>query len=473
MTGQHGPLPILLVVLDGLADRPYPQLGGLTPLEAASTPTMDRLTSEGQSGFYYPLGPGRVPSTELVHWRFFGYGGYPFPGRACLEALGAGVDCAPGEAFSYLALRRVARRPDGSYRVLGGYGENLGNVSGSTEQGYAELDGWEDGPTGYRFGVFPLDRGEAALRIRQGNSPFAPSGDITDSDPFFFTELPVLHPRPLEEAADPASAAATADALDRFLARVAEVFGDPPESCEDFEDIGHLVVSKWSGTLRRLPAFAELTGFDGVSVASGQLMRGLSRLIGLEFVERPASAPGPVGELAGKLEDALNILLSDRAGFAHVHTKAVDEAAHAGDVREKVAVIETLDRDLSDLLAVPPDRLVVCITADHCTPVGGCTVHWGDSVPVLVRGPHVRVDEVRSFGERAATGGTLGQLRAEDLLPFLLCQADRAHFLGARPAPVTPLGIPASGEPWIYRGSRPDEPAAREPTARESRGWDP
>lgn len=467
MTERHGPLPILLVVLDGLADRPYPQLGGLTPLEAASTPTMDRLASEGQSGFHYPLGPGRVPSTELVHWRFFGYGGYPFPGRACLEALGAGVNCAPGEALSYLALRRVARQPDGTYHVLGGYGEDFGNASGDVEQGYAELDGCEDGPTGYHFGVFPLDSGEAVLRIRQGHSPLAPSGDVTDSDPFF-TGLPVLRPRPLKEAADPASAAATADALDRFLAHAADVFDDAPESAGAFAEIGRLVVSKWSGTLRRLPAFAELTGFDGASVASGRLMRGLSRLIGLEFVERPASSPDPDSELAGKLEDALNILLSDKAGFAHVHTKAADEAAHAGDVREKVAVIETLDRSLSDLLAVPPDRLVVCVTADHCTPVGGRTVHWGDSVPVLVRGPHVRVDEVRSFGERAATSGTLGKLRAEDLLPFLLCQADRAHFLGARPAPVTPLGIPASGEPWIYRGLGPDQPAAR-----ETGGWDP
>ena len=77
-------------------------------------------------------------------------------------------------------------------------------------------------------------------------------------------------------------------------------------------------------------------------------------------------------------------------------------------------------------------------------------------MPVVVRGPHVRADTVDSFGERAATGGTLGRIGSADLLPYLLCQADAAHFLGARPKPFTPLGIPRSGEPWYYRGAEGD-----------------
>jgi 2,3-bisphosphoglycerate-independent phosphoglycerate mutase len=88
------------------------------------------------------------------------------------------------------------------------------------------------------------------------------------------------------------------------------------------------------------------------------------------------------------------------------------------------------------------------VTSDHCTPVGGRTVHWGDSVPLLVRGPYVRVDEVTLFDERSATRGGLGQIVAGDLLPYLLCQADRAHFRGARPTPNEDLGIPQSGEAW-------------------------
>lgn len=431
---EQGPLPILLVILDGMADRPYPCLGGRTPLEAAHTPVMDALAREGQSGFYYPLGPGRIPSTELAHFRIFGYGDHPFPGRACLEALGHGVPAEPRDTFSFLAPRRVERGPDGAFYVVGGYGEPNERAPAV----YSALDGWTDRETGYRFGVFPLPSGEAILRITEGYASAAPRGEVTDSDPFFFTGLPVLRPRPLASAARPAAVAYTADALNRFLLEAAGMFEGGlskagPET---------LLVSKWTGTFVPLPPFARLTGMGGASVASSGLFRGLARLIGLDFLQEPD------GDLSRKLNLALETLESRKAEFVHVHTKVVDEAAHSGDPAHKVEAVEGLDRGMAALLELPPDRLVLCVTADHCTPVGGRTVHWGDSVPLLVRGPYVRVDNEDHYDERSATRGSLGQLGAGDALPYLLCQADRAHFKGARPTPDEVLGIPRSGEAW-------------------------
>ena len=52
---------ILYVVLDGLGDRPCPSLGGKTPLEAATTPVLDRLTARGQTGLMDTIGPGIAP----------------------------------------------------------------------------------------------------------------------------------------------------------------------------------------------------------------------------------------------------------------------------------------------------------------------------------------------------------------------------------------------------------------------------
>src|SRR5919112_2214721 len=277
-TGR-GPLPILLVVLDGMPDRPYRSLCGRTPLEAARTPTMDALALEGQSGFYYPLGPGRIPSTELAHFRIFGYGEHPFPGRACLEALGHGVPCVSGDTFSFLATRRVERGPEGAFYVVGGYGERLERAPVV----YSALDGWTDEVSGYRFEVFPLGGGEAILRIRQGDAPEPSSGEVTDSDPFFFTDLPVLRPRPLTSAGRPEAAARTADALNRFLLEAASMFDGEPSSTGPKT----LLVSKWTGTFEPLSPFAKLAGTAGASVASSGLFCGLARLIGLEFFHEP------------------------------------------------------------------------------------------------------------------------------------------------------------------------------------------
>jgi 2,3-bisphosphoglycerate-independent phosphoglycerate mutase len=428
-------LPILLVVLDGMPDRPYRSLDGRTPLETARTPTMDSLSREGQSGFYYPLGPGRIPSTELAHFRIFGYGEHSFPGRACLEALGHGLHAEPGDVFSFLAPRRVERGLDGAFYVVGGYGERPERAPAV----YSALDGWKDEASGYRFEVFLLDGGEAILRIRQGDAPEPPRGEVTDSDPFFFTDLPVLRPRPLVPASQPEMAARTSDALNRFLTEAASMFE------QGSSEMGNetLLVSKWTGTFAPLPPFAVLAGTAGASVASSGLFRGLARLIGLEFFHESD------GDLSGKLDRALGVLESGEVGFVHVHTKVADEAAHSGDPEHKVEVIEGLDREMAALRELSPDRIVLCVTSDHCTPVGGRTVHWGDSVPLLVRGPYVRVDDVTLFDERSTTRGGFGQIGAGDLLPYLLCQADRAHFKGARPTPEEVFGVPRSGEAWL------------------------
>src|SRR5439155_504664 len=45
---------VLLIIFDGLADRPAPELDGKTPLEAARTPNLDRLAAAGINGLSFP-----------------------------------------------------------------------------------------------------------------------------------------------------------------------------------------------------------------------------------------------------------------------------------------------------------------------------------------------------------------------------------------------------------------------------------
>ena len=110
--------PIVLVILDGLGDRPQPALGGRTPAEAAATPHLDALARRGASGVHLPFGPGRAASSEVAHWALFGYQGMPFCGRAVLEALGEGVGVPEGVVHLYGALRPSEVR-DGAVWITG------------------------------------------------------------------------------------------------------------------------------------------------------------------------------------------------------------------------------------------------------------------------------------------------------------------------------------------------------------------
>ncbi len=48
----------LMVILDGLGDRPIPELGGFTPLESAYTPGLDALAKRGSTGLMNTYMPG-------------------------------------------------------------------------------------------------------------------------------------------------------------------------------------------------------------------------------------------------------------------------------------------------------------------------------------------------------------------------------------------------------------------------------
>ena len=51
--------PLVLVVLDGLGDRPVPELRGRTPAEAARTPVLDELAEHVLLGGGVPVGSVR------------------------------------------------------------------------------------------------------------------------------------------------------------------------------------------------------------------------------------------------------------------------------------------------------------------------------------------------------------------------------------------------------------------------------
>ena len=106
--------PIVLVLLDGLGDRPHPVLGGRTAGEAAPTPVLDAFAARAVTGLVWPLGPGLAPSSELAHWVYFVGSLAAFPGRAVLEARGHGLVVDADEVIGYAALRAGTVRDDGT-----------------------------------------------------------------------------------------------------------------------------------------------------------------------------------------------------------------------------------------------------------------------------------------------------------------------------------------------------------------------
>ena len=88
---------ILFIVLDGISDRPCPELGGLTPLAAAKKPVLDKLAAEGCCGIMDTIAPGIRPGSDTAHLALLGYDPHKYyTGRGPLECEGSGIHMEPG-----------------------------------------------------------------------------------------------------------------------------------------------------------------------------------------------------------------------------------------------------------------------------------------------------------------------------------------------------------------------------------------
>src|SRR5437763_8441118 len=227
--------PIVVLLLDGRADRAHDVLNGRTGNEAAKTPNLDRLVAHGSNGVIYGVGPGRAPSSEVAHWSMLGYRPEEFPGRGVFEALGRGQDVDERDVFAYAALRPAERRDDGWW------------LTGRPDPTYDAADAHAlveacDGLQVDRF-LFSLTevwRGEAVLRISGGADE-----RVTDTDAFFRDRHPVLRPLPVVPEAEPTARAA--EEWTRWTMEILRVHELNAQRADQGLTVFNVITLKWWG----------------------------------------------------------------------------------------------------------------------------------------------------------------------------------------------------------------------------------
>ena len=403
----------VVVICDGLGDRPIAELGGLTPLEAAATPVLDDLAAHSECGLMCALGRGRRPGSDTSHLAIFGYDiDTCYSGRGPIEAAGVGLQLEDGD----VALRANLGTVDDAGVIVDRRAGRILDVSAMA----AAVDGMEI--DGVRFLVRPGTAHRAAVVMRgQGLS-----GHVTDADPHVPGEA-VHEVRPTDATAE---ASRTADILTRFLKESHEVLEALPENqqrkTEDLFPANFLLV-RGAGQYRNFDSFSDKYGLRSCCIAGGGLYRGIASLLGMAVIDVPGATGLPDTDVAAKFV-AAGRMLADH-DFVFVHVKATDTLGEDGDFLGKKGFIEKIDGAADILLGLPPEVLVV-ITADHSTP---CALkqHSADPVPILFRGAGVRVDSVETFGERSVAHGGAGLMSGYDVMPQVINLLGRARLIGA------------------------------------------
>jgi 2,3-bisphosphoglycerate-independent phosphoglycerate mutase len=406
----------LILILDGLGDRPVPGLGGATPLEAATTPNMDELASGGRCGLVDPLYPGIPVSTHTGAGVLLGINSgdvFNLP-RGPVEAAGTGLPIMPGD----IALRCnfATLEADGDrLRVLD---RRAGRIDAGTRELAEALQNipLEDG---FTASIRPATGHRAVLRL-SGPQPLP---EVSDTDPDSMpgaNHVLTCHP----QDTDSPVGELTANAVNSFIRQAHERLVDHPVNRQRVAE-GKLpangIITRGAGSIGKISNVLHHLGLRAAVVAEERTLVGLTHLCSFTPVTRSEFTGQPDTDLEAKVAAALNALQDH--DLVYLHIKTPDIFAHDCDPQGKKVALEDIDAALLPLLQ---KDIIIGLTADHSTD-SNTGRHSGDPVPSILRAPHGRRDLCREFGETQCICGGLGRISAYSFLLTVLDEMGQLH----------------------------------------------
>jgi len=400
---------IILVVCDGLGDRPVKALSNKTPLAAARKPNLDYFAKNGITGLMHTINRGVAPGSDTSHLAIFGYDPekYYF-GRGPFEALGAGFELKEGD----VAFRGNFATVD-SHKIIDRRAGRLEN----NEAFVKAINGLKI--NNVNFFVLPGVSHRAAVVMRGKNL----SSDVSDSDPHAEGVAPPVV-KPLTKTK---SAIFTSSVLNKFLEKSNDILSKLPENSQRIKEgkpPANCILVRGAGMFKKIPSFFERYKLKAACIAGGSMYKGVARSLGMEIVDVVGATGTPETNLAGKFKTALQ--LSSSYDFVFVHIKGTDVFSHDGDYQGKKRFIEKIDSAISEL---KNSGALLVVTGDHST---SCELkeHTADPLPIMISGPGVRTDDVKTFSERSCASGALGHIRGLDLMPELINLLGRTKLYG-------------------------------------------
>jgi len=379
----------IVLLGDGMADYPVPELNNKTPLQAACKPNMDMLAKKGEMGMVRTVPEGMPPGSDVANLAVMGYDPEKYyTGRSPLEAASMGIEL---------------QDTDVTFRA------NLVTLSeGDTYADRVMLDHSAD----------EITTDEARMLINDVRQRFG-TNEILFYPGVSYRHCMLWKNGPLSFDLTPPH-----DILDKCIAEYLPkgehskiILDMMTESCRFLSQ--HPVNldrmrrglkpanSLWiwgQGKKPAVPSFFKLYGLRGTVVSAVDLVKGIGICAGLDAVDVEGATGNIHTNYEGKARAALDALKSGQ-DFVFIHIEAPDECGHRHETENKVRSIELIDeRVLGNLLKgleqFEDYRLL--ILPDHPTPLALRT-HTPEPVPfILYQKGSEKASRVTGYDEEQA-----------------------------------------------------------------------
>lgn len=414
----------VIIIPDGCADLPIPQLDDRTPLEAATLPNLARLAKIGRVGAAHTTPPGFEAGSDVCSMDLLGYDPAEFhTGRAPLEAAALGLSPGPADWIFRLNLVTAGQPGSGDDGLM--LDHSAGAITDKEARALiADLTAFWRTRAPRVFDGFTVTPGVSYRNIMVDSSG-RDFRHVTCTPPHAIPREPW---RPHLPEGDSREAADL-----RTLIELSAEFLPGHEINRARTDQGLRPANMawlWGqGTRPRMPLFKDKYGFSGAMITAVDLLAGIAAYMGWNRVPCPGITSYHDTDYASQGRVTIEALRSHDVVCCHI--EAPDEASHQGDWRTKVESLEAIDRHIVGPVAaaleaygnpaerpgeegwrllVMPDHYTLCSTRKHdATPV-----------PFLMAGAWVRSLVERPFTEAAAAESDLIINPGHELMEYFL-----------------------------------------------------
>lgn len=376
----------IVVLGDGMADEPIPELGNKTPLDAAATPVMDALAGAGIIGTVQNVPAGMAPGSDVANLSVLGYDpAANYSGRSPLEALSVGVQMDEDDVIFRSNIVTLTESEPYTQKTI------LDHSSGeiSTEDADVLMDAIR---AKFNSDTFRFYTGTSYRHILVWKG-----GRVCQLEPPHDHLGKVIGPYLPQEVA-----------LRRMMEESFDILNNHPLNLARAAQGKHKANSLWfwgAGTKPRVQNFYEKTGLKGAMISAVDLLKGIAVGAGMEVCQVPGATGSIDTNYEGKAQAAIDALLRDGCDYVYIHVEAPDEMGHQGRTQDKVKSIEYLDSRLiarvKQAMEEANEDFRILVLPDHPTPIRIRT-HTADPVPYLLYDSTRQLKKRERFTEEAA-----------------------------------------------------------------------
>lgn len=384
----------IIILGDGMADEPIEELGGKTPLEYASTKTLDRLAGQSEIGLVHTIPEGMKPGSDTANLAVMGYDPKKYyTGRSPLEALSIGVPMGDTDiALRCNVVTLSEEEVPYEERTIIDHGSGEITTEEAAKLIQAVKEQLED--DSYSFYVGTSYRHLTIWNTGENAALLAPQVELVPPHDILGRTIKEYLPKDA--------------ALRRMMEKSYSILNDHPINLEREKKGLHKANSIWfwgAGSRPALDPFEEKFHKKGVMISAVDLLKGIAVGAGMKNIIVKGADGTLHTNYEGKAMAAVDALLKEGYDFAYIHVEAPDEMGHQGSVQNKIKAIEYLDEKVIRVVTEQMDRAGeeynLLVMPDHPTPIA-CRTHTSDPVPYLLYRSSQKLDKTWSYNEREA-----------------------------------------------------------------------